>query len=555
MVKKEFFSLDLNGSMVLKNIFFNHQFKSALTLLMSFGFMFTQAQTLPVSESFIQEHLRIKQLEGKVDSNLSMTVRPLYSSLLIRDADSNSFRYLPKEFIHQPDKFQFKIFPLSLIQQINSHHPYGWNDGLMIPAKGYQALLSGGIYTKFGPLSIQFRPEVIFASNGNFLEENDGSALTSYSNYINSADIPGYYWSKNYSRLDYGQSSVRLTFDPVSIGISNENLWWGPGRKNALVMSNTARGFKHLTLNTTKPVITPIGSLEGQIITGRLERSDDIRNLSRRDEWRYLSGMVFSYRPRWIPGLFLGLTRVFQMYNSDIEGAGDYFPLLQAFEKNKTAEDSKIRDQLSSVFARLLMPEAGAELYVEFARNDHSVDLRDFNMEPEHSRAYLAGFQKLVDLDMPGEKLLISAEVSQLSQAPTRHVRNAGTFYTHSQILQGYTHRGEVLGAGTGPGGNIQTLDFSWLKGFKRFGIQFERYVHNNDYYQGISSGSANTNGQWVDMSAGLLYNWDFNNLLIGGKILGVQSYNYLWQSGYYGMSKKDVFNLHANVGLSYYFN
>lgn len=553
MLKRKFSKGNMNGFKILKDSFLCYKRKTSLVFLMTFSFLFTQAQTLPVSDQFLQEYVRIKQLKGIVDSNLSMTVQPLNSSFM-PEGDSTSIRYLPKDLANRTEKFQFKILPISLIQRFNSEHPYDWNDGLMIPSKGYLALFSGGVYSQYGPLSIQFRPELIYASNENFLEGNDKSASVSYNNYISTADIPGYYWSPDYSRIDYGQSSVRLTFDPVSLGISNENLWWGPGRKNALVMSNTARGFKHLTLNTVKPVITPIGSIEAQIIAGRLERSDDIRNLSRLDQWRYLSGMVFSYQPRWVPGLFLGLTRVFQMYHSDIQTAGDYFPLLQAFEKNKTKEGDKTRDQLTSVFARLLLPEAGAELYVEFARNDHSVDLRDFTMEPEHSRAYLAGFQKLVDLDRPGEKLLVAAEVTQLSQAPTRHVRNAGTFYTHSQILQGYTHRGEVLGAGVGPGGNIQTLDFSWLKGFKKMGIQFERYVHNNDYYQSISAGGSGQNGQWVDVSAGLLLNWDYKDLLINTKILGVQSYNYLWQSGYYGTPLKNAFNVHASLGLSYYF-
>ena len=157
-------------------------------------------------------------------------------------------------------------------------------------------------------------------------------------------------------------------------------------------------------------------------------------------------------------------------------------------------------------------------------------------------------------LNRPAEKLVIGAEITQLSQAPTRHVRDAGTFYTHGQIHQGYTHRGEVLGAGVGPGGNIQTLDFSWMSSLKKVGVQFERFVHNNDYYQVISTGVSEDNGQWVDVSAGLLFNQQYENLLISGKVLGVQSYNYLWQSGFYGTPKKDVFNLHLNLGLSYYF-
>jgi hypothetical protein len=88
---------------------------------------------------------------------------------------------------------------------------------------------------------------------------------------IGSADLPVRFGKDPYSRLSWGQSSIRLNFNPVSVGLSNENLWWGPGKQNSILMSNTASGFKHLTLNTIRPVNTPIGSIEGQIIAGRLK--------------------------------------------------------------------------------------------------------------------------------------------------------------------------------------------------------------------------------------------------------------------------------------------
>ena len=536
-------------------MFFIRYSKLLVTLLLfCLIFIRTEAQPIPVSDEIMQEYLRMKQLDCKIDSSLSFNLLPVLSYNSNNFRDSSDSRFIPKDLLKNSNVWDLRLLPLSLIQQYNSHHAYGWNDGLMIPAKSYQTLFSAGIYARYGPLSVQLKPELLYAANPDSFDNRDRIASDAYVNFISNADIPGYYWVPNYSRLTYGQSSVRLTFDPVSFGISNENLWWGPGRKNSLLMSNSAMGFKHLTLNSSKPIKTPIGFIEGQFIAGRLLASDNVFNLSRLKDWRYLSGMVFNLQPRWVPGLFIGLTRVFQMYHNDVNEAGDYFPLFQAFEKNKTVEDSKRRDQLTSVFARLLLPKAGAELYVEFARNDHSVDIRDFTMQPNHSRAYLAGVQKLVDLNVREEKLLISAEITQLSQAPTRFVRDAGTFYTHGQILQGYTHRGEVLGAGIGPGGNIQTFEFSWLKGFKKLGIQFERFVHNNDYYQGISLGDGDKEGQWVDLSAGILIKHDYKNLLVSGELLGIQSFNYLWQSGYHGTPNKDVFNIHARIGLSYYF-
>lgn len=458
-------------------------------------------------------------------------------------------------YTNTEDKGKVKILPFSMLHQYNSHHPYGWNDGLMIPAKGYQLLMSGGASVKWGPLSIQIKPEVLYAANPGFYENADERAVDRYLTYLSPrTDIPVYYETPSFTKLNLGQTSIRLNAGPLSLGISNENLWWGPGRKNSLLMSNTARGFKHITFNTRRPIQTFIGALEAQLISGRLENTNSLFNSRKTQQWRYLSGMVFNYQPKWVPGLSLGISRVFQMYNTDLVGLSDYFPLLQPFQKNKTNEDSKKRDQLSAVFARLLLPEAQTEIYVEFGRNDHSVDFRDFTMEPEHSRSYLAGFQKIVKLNKLGQFLSISGEITQMSQPPTLFIRNAGTWYVHDKVKHGYTNEGEVLGAGIGPGGNVQTIDFIWNKGFKKLGIQLERYVHNNDYYQKISAGTKGRYGQWVDLSAGLVYGWNFDNLLVNGKIQSIKSYNYLWQSGNYGTTLKNVVNLHAQVGLSYIF-
>ena len=38
----------------------------------------------------------------------------------------------------------------------------------MIPNRGYQHIMSGGIYAEIGPLSIQLKPEHLFSQNKDF---------------------------------------------------------------------------------------------------------------------------------------------------------------------------------------------------------------------------------------------------------------------------------------------------------------------------------------------------------------------------------------------------
>ena len=503
------------------------------------------AQSIPVGFQPVEDYYRRKQLNGELDSTLSFTIRPVSPAFIQKGSENESDSLLdPGKSIFQSasGKSSILLLPFSWQNRYNGNPSYTRNDGLMVPAKGYQTYLSAGIFAKAGPLSIQIRPEYVFAANDQFKEN--------FSHY-GMADLPLRFGDDPYSRLSWGQSSIRLNFDPVSIGLSNENLWWGPGMQNSILMSNNSAGFKHLTLNTTRPVKTPIGSIEAQIIAARLEGSGFTSGLQ--DDWRYLSGMVFSYQPRWIPGLFVGMTRSFQTYKNALYSFGDYFPLFRPFQKfkdpNQDNEGRDGQDQLTSVFSRWLLYKSRAEVYFEYGLNDHSYNTRDFLMSPEHSRAYTIGLNKLIPYrGRDNEFIQLSVELTHMEQSIDRTFRDAGEWYTHSPIYHGYTNRGEVLGAGIGPGGNLQSLHLSWVKGPRRIGLQLERYEHNGDL--------ANTfgYGPWIDLSAAAVANKIYKKFIFNAKLQAIESVNYQWQSGPYGSANKNAFHVNAEIGMMYRF-
>ncbi|RZK36200.1 MAG: hypothetical protein EOO90_27775, partial [Pedobacter sp.] len=477
---------------------------------------------------------------------------------------------------------KFQILPFSWQQQINSHHPFGWNDGPMISAKGYQTMISGGLFLKYGPLSIQLRPEYVHAQNSVFEsygdQRNDNELVRYYTNQYNTIDNPERYGSHSYSKIDWGQSSIRVTVGPASFGLSNENIWWGPGIKNSLMLSNNASGFKHLTLNTVRPVKTAIGSFEGQILGGRLESSGfpplEKTQLSNgasayfppRDDWRYLAGLNINYQPKWLPGLFLGFTRTFMSYGGDLDGLADYIPFFVPFQKAKigdgAGDDGDARDQRTSLYARWIFPRAHAEVYFEYGLNDNSYDLRDFIGSPDHSRTYLLGLRKLIPLKGKTDEFIqFSGEITQMSQTiDGLLLRDASSFYYHGEVRQGYTHNGEVLGAGSGTGGNLQSFEVSWIKGFKKLGLSFDRLEHNRDFYD--SSGFATAKGgsrSWVDFAFAAVGEWNYKNLLFNAKLQGIKSLNYQWRqkdftdSQYY-IPHNTVYNFQGQLGVTYRF-
>ena len=545
---------------------------------------FAYAQSLPVGSQGLEDYYRRAQLSGKLDSTVSFTIRPLIPSASFRTKDfaypdslEQRYNLLDADYsgISKNGKFKWQLLPMSIQLQTNSHHPYGWNDGAMIPAKGLQSLLSAGIFAEYGMLSIQFKPEVVFAANSKFdTFDKDHYDVTAarYYDFYNNIDLPARFGPSGITKAYWGQSSIRLNYKALSFGLSTENLWWGPGMRNSLLMSNTAPGFKHLTLNTRKPIASPIGSFEGQIIAGRLEGSgygvlEPEREyfgqplyVEKPNDWRYLSGLAITWQPKWVPGLFLGLTRSAQTYSTGLNKFGDYLPFFSSKKQEAAAEAINKRDQRNSYFMRWLWPEEKAELYFEYGRNNYSGSASDLALEPNVSRAYIFGLRKLFPFgSRKDEQLMLSAEVTQLQETDVSKVLNLESWYSSKSVRHGYTNRGEVLGAGIGPGANIQSVEVSWVKGLKRLGLQLERLVHNNDVYYYIFNDSQDYRRHWTDLSVAASGEWNYKNFIFNAKIQGIQSLNYQWYlmqapGESYMRPGKDAFNLQVQAGLTYRF-
>lgn len=541
------------------------------------------AQALPVGTPVIEDYYRRMQLLGKIDSNVSFTVRPINPVQLFNikniyrpDSVENDFQ-THGQFTFAGKQGLLQILPINWQNQVNTNHPYGWNDGAMIPARGYQTMLSGGFYLKYGPLSIQLRPDFVYAQNSKFdgFDKNrTDDDLKKYYSYYSMIDRPERFGTSSYQKLFLGQSSIRLTVGPISAGLSNENIWWGPGISNSLLLGNNAPGFEHVTLNTIRPIQTYIGSFEGQILGGYLKASGyNLMNVTSTSDGtslltqknpsdRYFTGLNINYHPKWITGLTLGLTRTFNAYKSDVTSVKDYFPFFTPYKKVTVGEagDAFNRDQYTSMYARWLFTKAHAEIYFEYGLNDNAYNYKDLLGSPDHSRAYLVGMRKMIKLNNYRDQyILVSGEITQLSQSVDRLVRDAGTWYVHGGVLQGHTNRGQVLGAGTGPGGNLQSFNVSWVQGIKKLGFTFERYEHDVDFTRAVFPDINGNSRKWVDFAFGLQGEWAYKNLLFDATLKGIRSLNYEWvlkdydPANYY-IPHNDVFNCHLRLGVTYRF-
>jgi hypothetical protein len=490
------------------------------------------AQNLPANQPILEEYIRRSQLLSK-NSSFSFLSRPIsLADSLLTESVSYSMK-LASSSEANFWKSQVSLLPIFLATQVGPGSPYPEASKFLV-AKGLQQWISTGVYASLGPFSLQLQPEWIIAQNKNY---DFGQSKAAGIEYIEQFGQGAY----SSSRLLFGQSSLRANWGAFSLGVSSENIWWGPGQYNSLLFSNNAFGFYHLTLNTRKPAKTFLGSFEGQILMGKLENFISFEREGKED-WRYLNGITLSYQPKWIPGFYVGFSRVFQQYSSfNNQTWAYYFPIFEPFQKVKLIDpnsgvfdsseyDGRLQSQQLTGFARMVIPKAKAEVYFEYGRRDHAVDWREFLLNPEHARAYILGFKKLISL--PNQAFLqVNGEILQQQESInilTRYGPAGGASWASHGIRQGFTQRGQMLGPGVGPSSNVQTLESSWVKGMKKIGVRWERINRHQDLYVKLFN-DPSENGRWVDYSARLLGDWQWKNLIVSSSVNLIYSLNLNW--------------------------
>ncbi|MDC3314890.1 capsule assembly Wzi family protein [Flavobacteriaceae bacterium] len=559
-------------------------------LFLFFKFLVSSSQTINLNESYLSDYLRTSQLIGDFKSEISFTLKPFdigKNGLEINKEIFDTEKYAPTLLNFLKGNGKIKILPIDYNIEFSSHHPYNRNNGSMIPNRGYQHLISVGVFAEIGPLSIQLKPEYLFSQNKDF--EGFGEGPNGHYPVIwakryqlwNRIDMPERFGEKSITKTLIGQSSVRLNFKGLSLGLSNENLWWGPSIRNSIMMSNHARGFKHITFNTTKPLKTKIGNFEWQVISGRLESSGylpansdfqyagtniyvpKINQRAETDDWRYLQGYTFTYSPKWVSGLSLGFIRWVSMYGALVEGGypwlkgkPTWFPAFSnLFRKNDTYENYEEQtDQSAGIFLRWFWKDSKAEIYVDYNHNDSKQNIRDLLLDSDHSRAVTVGLQKVFEIN--NDNFLFTWEWTQMEQTASRLIRDASSWYMHGWVYDGYTNKGEVLGSSIGPGSNSHYFALNRIRDKEKLGLAFEIIDQDNDFYHEAFALAGDPRRYWKDFNLHLNFSKKYKQFWLSSNLIYSRSLNYQWDladtATPYFHPGNDVNNFHINLKLAY---
>ena len=207
------------------------------------------------------------------------SIRPLSPGQIDKILPTDSVHPWANRYDFKPSKvtgFWYEFIRPTTGFIANTSYPFGGNDGVIWAGKGLTAWAQAGVAARWGPLSLTFAPVAFRASNSEFELMNNGqTGLLKYADgqYPTEIDRPQRFGASAYSRLDVGESTLRIDAAGIGAGISTASQWWGPTTEFAYILSNNAGGFPHVFLGTAKPANIGFGTVHGQVQYGYLHHA------------------------------------------------------------------------------------------------------------------------------------------------------------------------------------------------------------------------------------------------------------------------------------------
>jgi len=372
------------------------------------------------------------------------------------------------------------------------------------------------ISSKKGQFNIRFRHEQYFSDNSSNQENMDvrfigkgqgwfqGINVSYYNNFIAFSVEP--YWLTSANQIvpaisrsgmfsvlndghikpegefiDFGfrEAQLYLHLWGLGIGISNANMWWGPGIHSTLSMTNNTKGFFNYMLGTIRELRWGKAGLNFRYTLSQLneETSNDAV---------YFTAItsVLSYHGR--TELSIGFSRNYLSGGYDvgvdwtIQDAANL--IWEAFyvEDKVDYEYTPIWghdpwDQTMSGFVTLSIPSSGFKVFMEIGSNDHRASWGDLLTQPDHSIATIIGFRKYGFFDHPD--LVFGFEYARLIQAYSHVFRISPNWYNRD----GYdysSYEGRRWAAHSGTDSDDFLLFFGYMGDKWTFipGFNYERH-------------------------------------------------------------------------------
>jgi hypothetical protein len=330
--------------------------------------------------------------------------------------------------------------------------PDARGDGAAITGAGVNLHLRAGVEGRAGRVVFRVAPEFFATQNRAYqtFPGRDTSRSTFASPFYTgafSADLPGRFGVASFTRIEPGESGIWVTGARWSLGATTALPSWGPGVGEGLVLGRSAPGLPRLEYDREwRPGGHGLRArwFAGVAVESRFFNADPL------DQRRQVAGLRLEYAPPAADPLRFGIARTV------MDGRRDRNNLTAAFHPLlRTPGDSSI--EFLSVDGRYDHAAAGTTAWFEAARQAPLRSLHDLVLMPTEGIALRLGLVQRV-ARRGGTEWTAAAEFVRLDQPRQREDHPPQDLYTSPTVPHGWTHHGQPLGSGLGPGGQRQYL-------------------------------------------------------------------------------------------------
>jgi hypothetical protein len=407
-----------------------------------------------------ERYLRVLQLSGSIPL-FPWTVLPFAAAaertLVPAGAHPWSERFAPAD--SAPSLHWLRPMAMTTV---NTTFPFQGATGPVWAGRGVTGAVQGGVAARWGRVRLQLAPIAFIAQNAAFpIAPNGASGPLRFGDarFPSSIDHPERFGESSYGRVDLGTSSIALDLGRVTTGISNAPQRWGPAREYPLLLGPGAGGFPHAFLTTSAPIDVWVARAQARLIAGTLAQSAYSPAPAERTQ-RIASAAIVGFTPRGIDGLEVGFARFFESTDAMTLGRIlrplDPRALVGAVGDPLNDVNVPNENQLASAFFRWALPNAGVEVYGEWYREDFPGDLRKLLLKPDDLSSFMVGFQRVFVASSTQRRLFrfesVNGELSHQERGQ-RGFAEPIPPYLHSEVRQGHTLRGLLLGSPEAFGG------------------------------------------------------------------------------------------------------
>lgn len=385
--------------------------------------------------------------------------------------------------------------------------------GSMWSGRGATLWTRAGVSFDVDSIHVLFAPSFWWAQNRRFAfmawpdSTRSGFASPFYGGEY-SIDTPTRFGADPFGVFEPGETALWVSINGWDAGISTSAQAWGPGLRTHLLLGPDAPGIPRVFLRTS-PRRTALGDLSAEAFVGTLVESRFF-DFSATNDSRRIIAWTAALTPRGARSVSVGLAHGIALEHLSGEGSGE---------------------QILSAFLRTRSPDDAFRAWVELGRAGGLPSMRHFLSIPYQGIAYVVGLETPL-LRSPHAVLLLSFEAANLEQPTDIREQPPRDFYTSSGLPQGWTHRGRLLGASTGPGSQSQWLSLDWVRASWSLGVYAERVRWNEDAFLRLGFPAANRHD--VTLAGGLRAAATFRKYELALRVGDGRRLNYLFQNGTY---------------------